>query len=415
MRQNNWAVNLKSNIPRMSSWLSKLIHEDPIIRKVSAASLIDRFGNGLLTSILVIYFSFVEGLGPSKTALALSIGAAAGLIMTIPAGHIVDRVGQRTVVVWSMTTNGLAIFALIFVHSFLWLVLVFAADSISNVFSRNGQLTLIARVGNAANAARNRAYTRSVNNLGIGLGSLGAGIALAINSANGYRIAIFLNACTFLIGALIYRTVPYFTPTLREREKFDWSIFKDGRYLMATIMAAITNLHFMIQSIGIPIWIVKYTNAPRWWVSTLLLLNTVSVVLFQIKVSKRSKPLKDSANQYLLSGFLLAAACGLYAFAEGPSAKIASLLLFCGMGLHVMAELVISMIHWQISFDLADSTRQGAYYGIWTFGNGLSDIIGPTLITFALVSMGQMGWALLGLIFIVNVTLYRAIVLRPKS
>ncbi|TRZ56904.1 MAG: MFS transporter, partial [Streptomycetaceae bacterium] len=166
----------------MSSRLSKLIHEDPIIRKVSAASLIDRFGNGLLTSILVIYFSFIEGLGPSMTALALSIGAAAGLIMTIPAGHIVDRVGQRTVVVWSMTANGLAIFALIFVHSFLWLVLVFAADSISNVFSRNGQLTLIARVGNAANAARNRAYTRSVNNLGIGLGSLGAGIALAINS-----------------------------------------------------------------------------------------------------------------------------------------------------------------------------------------------------------------------------------------
>jgi len=100
----------------MSSRLSKLIHEDPIIRKVSAASLIDRFGNGLLTSILVIYFSFVEGLGPSMTALALSIGAAAGLIMTIPAGHIVDRVGQRTVVVWSMTANGLAIFALIFVH-----------------------------------------------------------------------------------------------------------------------------------------------------------------------------------------------------------------------------------------------------------------------------------------------------------
>jgi MFS family permease len=112
---------------------------------------------------------------------------------------------------------------------------------------------------------------------------------------------------------------------------------------------------------------------------------------------------------------LLAAACGLYAFAEGPSAKIASLLLFAGMGLHVMAELVISMIHWQISFDLADSTRQGAYYGIWTFGNGLSDIIGPTLVTFALITMGKMGWALLALIFMVNVSLYKAVVLRPKS
>ena len=398
----------------MPSWLNKVIHEDPIIRKVSLASLVDRFGNGLLISILVIYFSFVEGLGPSKTALALSIGAAAGLVMTIPAGHVVDRVGQRAVVVVSMAVNGLAIFSLIFVHSFIWLAICFAIDSIANVFSRNAQLTLIARVGRKEDHARNRAYTRSVNNLGIGLGSLGSGLALAVNSPFGYKVAIFIDGCTFLIGAVIYLRVPHFPPTLTEREKFDWSILKDGRYIAATLMAAVTNIQFVVQNIGIPIWIVKYTEAPRWWVSTLLILNTASVVLFQVKVSKSSKPLQESARQYWMSGLLLAGACGLYAFAEGPSAKIASLLLLAGMALHVIAELFIAMIHWQISFDLADTSRQGAYYGIWTFGNGLSEIVGPTLVTFALVSMGKSGWALLAAIFLVNVSLYKAIVLKPQ-
>jgi dipeptide/tripeptide permease len=115
-----------------------------------------------------------------------------------------------------------------------------------------------------------------------------------------------------------------------------------------------------------------------------------------------------------MCGLLLVGACGLYAFAEGPSAKIASLLLLAGMVLHVIAELFIAMIHWQISFDLADASRQGAYYGIWTFGNGLSEIVGPTLVTFALVSMGKSGWALLAAIFFVNVLLYRAIVLKSQ-
>jgi MFS family permease len=391
-----------------------VIHEDPIIRKVSLASLIDRFGNGLLMSVLVIYFSFIEGLGPGKTALALSIGAAAGLVMTIPAGHVVDRVGQRTVVVVSMFTNGLAIMAMAFVHSFIWLAVCVAADSISNVFSRNGQLTLIARVGDQKSAARNRAYTRSINNLGIGLGSLGAGLALSINSAAGYKVAILLDACTFFFGAFIYSLVPHFSATLQEREKFDWSIFKDGRYIAATMMSAITNIHFIVQNIGIPIWIVKYSHAPRWWVSAVLILNTAAVVLFQVRVSKKSKPLKESARQYLLSGSLIAGACLLYASAEGPSAQIASLLFLAGMILHVIGELFISMIHWQISFDLADSSRQGAYYGLWTFGNGLTEIIGPTLVTFALVSMGKIGWALLALMFFVNVSLFRFIVLRPK-
>ena len=399
----------------MPSWLSKVIHEDPIIRKVALASLIDRFGNGLLISVLVIYFSFTVGLGPHMTALALSIGAAAGLICTIPAGHIVDRVGQRPVVVISMIANGLAIASLAFVHSFIWLTICFAADSIANVFSRNAQQTLIARVGDSKTNPRNRAYTRSVNNLGIGLGSLGSGIALSINSATGYQIAIILDALTFLVGAYIYTLVPHFPATLQAREKFDWTIFKDGRYIAATLMAAITNIQFVVQNVGLPIWIVKYTDAPRWWVSTIMILNTASVVLFQVKISKRTKPLKDSARQYLFTGALLAGACLLYASAEGPSARIASIIFIAGMALHVTAELIIAMIHWQISFDLADESRQGAYYGIWTLGNGLSEIIGPSLVTFALVSLGKPGWALLALIFVVNTALFKVIVLRGKK
>ena len=398
----------------MPSWLSKVIHDDPIIRKVSLASLVDRFGNGLLISVLVIYFSFTVDLGPHKTALALSIGAAAGLICTIPAGHVVDRVGQRSVVIVSMIANGLAIMSLIFVHSFLALTICFALDSIANVFSRNAQLTLIARVGNPKDAARNRAYTRSINNLGIGLGSLGAGIALSINSAFGYQVAIFLDGLTFIVGALIYTRVPHFPATLQDREKFDWSILKDGRYIAATVMSAVTNIQFIVQNVGIPIWIVKYTDAPRWWVSTLLLLNTVAVVIFQVKVSKRTKPLKESAHQYLMTGALLAGACLMYASAEGPSARVASALLIGGMALHVIAELLIAMIHWQISFDLADSSRQGAYYGIWTFGNGITEILGPSLVTFALVTMGKPGWALLAAMFLLNSALYRVIVRGPR-
>lgn len=399
----------------MPSWLSKVIHEDPVIRKVALASLIDRFGNGLLISVLVIYFSFVEGIGPHKTALALSIGAAAGIIATIPAGHLVDRVGQRKVAVLSMIANGLAIFSLIFVHTFQWLALAFVADSIANVFSRNSQQTLIARVGDPKNSARNRAYTRSINNLGIGLGSLGAGIALSVNSETAYKIILGLDALTFIAGALIYMTVPYFAPTLQEKESFDWSIFKDRRYIAATIMAAITNMQFVVQNIGLPIWIVKYTDAPRWWVSALLIINTASVVLFQVKVSKRSKPLNDSYPQYLMSAALISGACILYGFAEGPSAQVAALLLLAGMALHVTAEIFIAMIHWQISFELADPSRQGAYYGIWTLGNSFSEIVGPALVTYALISLGKPGWVLLALIFLLNASLYKKIVVGAKS
>ncbi|MFM6841294.1 MAG: hypothetical protein ACKOVI_02590 [Candidatus Planktophila sp.] len=146
----------------------------------------------------------------------------------------------------------------------------------------------------------------------------------------------------------------------------------------------------------------------------MLIFNTAAVVLFQMRVSKRTKPLKESANQYFFTGVLLAGACLLYALAEGPSAKLASVIFLVGMVLHVTAELIISMIHWQISFDLADESRQGAYYGIWTLGNGLSEIAGPVVVTYALVSLGKPGWALLAAMFMANSLLFRSIVLRPR-
>lgn len=116
-----------------------------------------------------------------------------------------------------------------------------------------------------------------------------------------------------------------------------------------------------------------------------------------------------------MSGTLIAGACCLYAFAEGPSAQVASLLLLTGMTLHVVGELFIAMIHWQISFDLAEPSRQGAYFGVWTFGNGITEIIGPTLVTFALVSLGKPGWVLLAIMFVINALLYRAIILNANQ
>lgn len=49
------------------------------------------FGNGLLTTVEIIYFTFFVGLAPSKVALGLSIAGGMSLLCSVPAGHIADR------------------------------------------------------------------------------------------------------------------------------------------------------------------------------------------------------------------------------------------------------------------------------------------------------------------------------------
>jgi MFS family permease len=392
------------------SLLRRIIHEDPTFQKISFSIFIDRFGNGLLISVLTIYFSFHVGIGPARTALALSIGAAFALCFSIPAGHIIDLFGQKIVVILAMLVNGIAIFSLVYVKTFLELAIALTIDAIATVFSRNAQLTMIARISAPEKAAHNRAYTRSVSNLGIGLGTFGSGLALSLNSTFAYRTVISLDAVTFLIAALLYFRVPYLKPTLSAKESFDWTIFKDHRYIKAVLMSTIANIHFVVQNVGLPIWVVKYTHAPRWWVAALFIINTASIVLFQVKVSKFNQPLNKSFKTYFYSALLLFIACALYATAAGPSAKIAALVLTLGMAAQVIAEMFISMIHWNLSFDLADPTRQASYYGIWNVGTSLTDIIGPSIITFAIVSGQKVGWLLVGVGFVINSLAYKFII-----
>ena len=47
----------------------------------------------------------------------------------------------------------------------------------------------------------------------------------------------------------------------------------------------VTLLNMPLLSLVIPLWIVQRTEAPTWTVSALLVLNTLSVVLFQVRVA----------------------------------------------------------------------------------------------------------------------------------
>lgn len=55
-------------------------------------------------------------------------------------------------------------------------------------------------------------------------------------------------------------------------------------------------IHHALLTIGMPLWIAGHTTAPHWLVSGLLLLNTVMVVLFQVRASRGTEDLGGAAG-----------------------------------------------------------------------------------------------------------------------
>jgi hypothetical protein len=54
---------------------------------------------------------------------------------------------------------------------------------------------------------------------------------------------------------------------------------------------------------------------------------------------------------------------------------------------------------WSLSYGLAPEDRQGEYLGAFAMGTRIYDSLGPILVTSLILGLGQLGWALLGLMF----------------
>jgi MFS family permease len=391
-----------------------VVSPDPIVRKITLSTFINTFGNGLFMTTGIIYFSLVVGLGAQKVALAFSLSGALSLLLSVPSGHFADRYPPRLIASTALVGMGFCAFALIFIQNWWLLLTALSLDSIFEVFGQNARMAMIARIGEGEERVRIRAYTRAVTNLGIAFGTVIAGFALAINTPFAYKFMIALNSVTFFLAAVAYLRVPNVKPSLTNREKFDWAILKDYRYISAMLLSGVMSMHFILQNVAIPVWVVKETNAPRWWVSVIMFVNTIAVVLFQVRMSKGAANAEIGAKQFKKAGFYIAAACLFYGAAKGLNPYAASAVLIIAMLIHVVGELLASTGSWSIAFEMANQDRQGAYQGLWRMGFGGMNVIGPSLVIFFAIGLGQIGWVTMAFIFIITGLLMNQVIAKVK-
>jgi MFS family permease len=385
--------------------LSKLgldeLRNDKSVRAISLSTLIDRFGNGLFSTIEVIYFTLIIGLSPLEVAAALGIGGAASLLFTVPSGELADRFGAKRVMIAAQVLEAFALLALIFVQSFWWLVLVNVVVAILSTTAHVASSTVISKIGVGEDRVKIRAAQRAMANMGIGLGTVFAGIALAMNTPIAYQAMMVLNSVSYLVSARVLSRIPEMQATVNKDEKIGAIALKDKRFLAATFLNGIVSLHFVIQGVALPLWILQYTEAPRWWVSVLFVINTVLVTVLQIRFSSGTGDLKVSIQKFRIGTLYLLGACVIYSMAGGIPVWAACLVLATGMLVHTIGELQAAAGSWSIGFDLAQEKHMGQYQGVYSLGWGLGGTFGPLYVTALAIGLGMVGWWIMGAVFVI--------------
>ncbi|MER5760252.1 MFS transporter [Streptomyces sp. NPDC002082] len=396
------------------------------------AQLLDRAGTGMWAASSVLYFTFVLGLDAGRIGLMLGAAAVAGIAGSPLAGHLAGRFPVRSLLIGCHLLRLGTLGVLLVVTRFDVLLPLVAVTYLGDRAAKALEMLFATRVAGERRGTY-QALSRSTANAGYAVGAGIAAAGLALGTPEAYRALILANAVSFLAAAaLVWRTrepraegrVAAGTGDAatsgtgdaadgeaangeagngeaarkdaapgRTRAPSPW---RDRGYLRFVLLDIPMGLDDSVLAVGLPLWLVVHTDAPHALVPAFLVINTVLVVVLQLRVSARFEQPRQAAAAVSVYGLTMLACCVLLALSAGTGTVVASVALLAAAVLVTGAELLRSVSSWELAVSLAPEQARASYLGVAGMAMSVQKAVGPLLLTGAVMAGGPVGWLALG-------------------
>ncbi|MFF5927994.1 MFS transporter [Streptomyces hydrogenans] len=367
-------------------------------RVLVAAGFVNRVGNGLFNAASALYFTLVVGLPAVQVGAALTIAGVVGLCAGIPGGHLADRRGARVIMMLALAVQAVSMAALVLVESWAALTIVATVDQIAAAVGGAAWGALVARVGGERPAVF-RAKLRTFVNLGVILGTVGAGLALAAGTRGAYVTLILGNAASFALCSVLLLLLPRYPVLPAPPRQRRWLVFADRPFLTFTALYGAMGLQYPVVSLLLPIWISEHTETPNWTVAALFGVNSAFCVLMQTRIGSRVETPYDGGRAFRVAGLLFLVSCPMMALAAYAPVWAATGLVLGAIFVHSLAEVWESSACFALGFGLAPDHAQGQYQGVLGLGFNAGQALAPAILTTVVLGLGAAGWLLLALFF----------------
>ncbi|GLY02885.1 MFS transporter [Actinoplanes sp. NBRC 101535] len=380
--------------------LRAIVRTDPVLRRLLIVTAVDTVGRGAFFTLTTLYLITVVGIPAVAAGIGLTVAGGVGVLSSFGFGHLADRWSSRRLMVGLHLAEGVALISYVLVRDLVSLVLVASLVTLAHQGGSSVRSAVIGRAFPGPERVRIRATMRTVTNAGIAVGTAVAAIPLAIGTGGAYRVTMAAAGVLYLASAVMLLGLP--------ADRVDVGAattagpakpYRDLRFVAVTVLSGIFGMQFGLYEVGVPLWVVRHTDAPDVLVSPLLLVNTALVIALQVRLSRGTGDVRGAGRVMAYAGWLMALACLLYAAAGEVPALAAAVTLVVAAVVHTLAEITSSAAGWSLSFELAAPDRIGAYQGMYGTGFALGAMAAPAVIT-ATVSREAAGWAVLAVVFL---------------
>jgi len=370
-----------------------------MIRRLSAGALITSVGNGAWYTSWAVFLTRSIGLSPAEVGVGMTLAGGAGILAATPLGHLADRVGPREVFGVLQVARAVACLAYLAVDGPAAFALVACVGGIAGA-SGGARNALVCGLTTEEERMRVLGTIRSLNHLGWAAGAAIGALIIGIDSRPAYVGLLVLDAATFLAYAVAIAGVPRVAPVPASGRGPRLAVLRDRPYVSLAAMMGVLSLCWGMLSSGLPLWVALHTDAPRPVSAVIVLLNSLAIAAFQIRVSEGIRSPLRAARGALWAGSALAASCLVFALTNGLGGAPAVALLLAGGVLHVAGELLFVAASWGLSIPLMPPDAAGQYQGMFATGEATAQMLAPALMTTLVAGWGQPGWLVLAALFV---------------
>ena len=363
--------------------------------------LLFEIGTGMTLPLVIVYLHQQRGISLAASGLALAAGGAGGLMATLAAGPAVDRVGAGRIALAGLALAGIGTAGYLAVHAAPGAIAASAAQGAG--FGATWVAILPLLINSVAPSLRGDVLGASygVTNLGLGIGSLAAGLVL-VADPGGFAPLFAVDAATYAVFALWLA----WTGEVRHSRPARKGAHVRGGYRVALRNRALliaTGLNLLLVTAGysqftaaFPAWATGDAGAPRSLIGFAFAANTWTIALAQLpmlSVARSRRRTRLVAWTGLLFG-----ACWLVVLAAGETSAtwLAYALLLVAPAVFGLGETLLSPSLPAIVNDLATDETRGRFVAFYSLGWQVGPMIGPAVAGVAL-GAGQGAGLLIGL------------------
>jgi hypothetical protein len=240
-----------------------------------------------------------------------------------------------------------------------------------------------------------KARMRAAGNVGLAVGGGLGGIGLQTDSAQMLRWTLILVGAALIVSALIGSGLPSAgrRPVDPAGRRSYQGVFRDRPYMTVVVLNGLVCTHYGLFEVAMPLWIVTQTSAPKWLVGAVFTMNTVLVVLFQMRVSRDRDSAADGGRALRQAVALIALSTVAYAAAAyADQAVLAAFLIVAASTVYVFGEMLQATGSWALSYELTPDGRHGEYQGAFKTGSTGGTMLAPLVGVLVIGPGNGMGW-----------------------